>query len=480
MRIQFSKKLIFPLAMIIGFFANTMAYSQNYHAIHGSSYSGAAGIFNNPASPNNSLHKWDVHLLSLQLNNITNTVYFKDLKLPSISNASIQLKEGNYSRLNHQVIDLNVFNAMYQIDAKQSISGGLRIRSYAHIKTNSFEANDSSNTLDKFLFNNRTTPFIEGFGTHAGWLEGNLNYSRVIKATTTGNLSAGITLQIAKNVSGAYTRINRISFLETALTPTDTVYTFTGGAGSYAYSSNYDATTPYNNLQENINQMIKSGTTSLGLSVGLEYIKYNQSSSAGENEPNPYRWKLGFSIMDIGASSFKTSEYTGYFSNPSNTINDDDLSQKLTNINSAQDLRDSLATLFGTTTPLPPTFKINQPTRMIINIDRNFGNHFYVNGQLSLNFRSSANFNKFNTRELSLLSITPRWETLAWGIFLPVQYNTQGQIWMGAAIKMGPLVAGIHSLGIFKKDPLLNGGGYLMMSIHPFNKKMYTTRLDCY
>jgi hypothetical protein len=226
--------------------------------------------------------------------------------------------------------------------------------------------------------------------------------------------------------------------------------------------------------------MIKSGTTSLGLSVGLEYIKYNQSSSAGENEPNPYRWKLGFSIMDIGASSFKTSEYTGYFSNPSNTINDDDLSQKLTNINSAQDLRDSLATLFGTTTPLPPTFKINQPTRMIINIDRNFGNHFYVNGQLSLNFRSSANFNKFNTRELSLLSITPRWETLAWGIFLPVQYNTQGQIWMGAAIKMGPLVAGIHSLGIFKKDPLLNGGGYLMMSIHPFNKKMYTTRLDCY
>jgi hypothetical protein len=474
------KKIGFALVLLCGVLTSEMVNSQNYHAIHGSSYAGATSIFNNPASPNNSLHKWDVNLFSLQLSNITNMVYFKDMKLPSISNASIQLKEGKYSRLNHQAIDLNLFNAMYQIDAKQSISGGLRIRSYTHIKTNSFEANDSTDRMDEFLFNNRTIPFIEGFGTHAGWLEGNLNYSRVITATNGGKLSGGITLQIAKNVSGAYTRINRFSFFETTLTPTDTVYTFTGGAGSYAYSSNYDAISPYINVQGNINQMIKSGTTSLGLSLGLEYIKYDQSVSVGENEPIPYQWKLGISIMDIGASTFKTSEYTGQFSNPTNAITDGDLSQKLSNINSAQDLRDSLATLFGTVTPLSPRFSINQPTRMIINVDRNFGNHFYVNGQLSLNFRSSSNYNKFNTRELSLLTITPRWETLAWGIYFPLQYNTQGEFWMGAAIKLGPLVAGIHSLGILKKDPLMNGGGYLMMSIHPFNKKMYTTRLDCY
>ncbi|TAH14340.1 MAG: hypothetical protein EAZ12_00835 [Sphingobacteriia bacterium] len=459
---------------------NKHAIAQNFHAIQGSSYTGAASIFNNPASPINSLHKWDLNLFSVQLSNITNTLYFKDMKLPSISNASIQLKEGRFSRYNHQSIDLNLFNVMYQIDAKQSISGGLRIRSYAHFKTNSFEVNDSTDRMDEFLFNNRTTPFIQGNGIHAGWLEGNLNYSRVIKENNLGRLSGGITLQIAKNVSGAYTRINRFSYIETKLTPTDTVYTFTGGAGSYAYSSNYDAISPYINLQGNINQMIKSGTSSFGFSVGMEYILYDQSVTVGENEPKPYHWKIGMSIMDIGASNFKTSEYTGQFSNPTNSITDGDLSQKLSNINSAQDLRDSLATLFGTVTPLSPTFSVNHPTRMVINVDRHLGKHLFINGQLSLNFRSSSSSNKFNTRELSLLTITPRWETLAWGIYFPVQYNTQGQFWMGAAVKLGPLVAGIHSLGILKKDPLLNGGGYLMVSIHPFNKKMYTTRLDCF
>lgn len=476
----YRKKSFILLGILCGVLANCPSNAQNYHAIHGSSYAGAASIFNNPASPNNSLHKWDVNLFSFQVSNITNTLYMKDMKLPSISNASIQLKEGKLNRYNHQSIDVNLFNAMYQIDAKQSISGGLRIRSYTHIKANSFEANDSTDRLDEFLYNNRTTPFIEGFGTHAGWLEGNLNYSRVIKENREGKLSAGITLQIAKNVSGAYTRINRFSFLETKLTPTDTVYTFTGGAGSYAYSSNYDAISPYVNIQGNINQMIKSGTTSFGLSLGLEYILYDQSVSVGENEPIPYHWKIGISIMDINASTFKTSEYTGQFSNPANAITDGDLSKKLSGINSSQDLRDSLATLFGTFTALPATFKINQPTRMIINVDRNLGNHFYVNGQLSLNFRSSSSGNKFNTRELSLLTITPRWETMAWGVYFPLQYNTQGQFWMGAAIKMGPLVAGIHDIGLLKKDPLLNGGAYLMMSIHPFTKKMYTTRLDCF
>ena len=476
----FRKKSFILLGILCGVLANCQLNAQNYHTIHGSSFAGAASIFNNPASPNNSLHKWDINLFSFQVSNITNSLYLKDMKLPSIANASIQLKEGKMNRYNHQSIDMSLFNAMYQIDTKQSISGGLRIRSYTHFKTNSFEANDSTTTLNRFLFNNRTTPFIEGFGTHAGWLEGNLNYSRVIKSTSEGKLSAGITLQIAKNVSGAYTRINRFSFLETKVTPTDTVYNFTGGSGSYAYSSNYDAISPNINLQGNINQMIKSGTTSVGLSVGMEYMLYNQSVSVGENEPIPYHWKVGISIMDISASTFKTSEYTGQFSNSTNAITNGDISKKLSGINSSQDLRDSLTTLFGTVTPLSSTFNINHPTRMIINVDRNFGNHFYLNGQLSMNFRSSSSSNKFNTRELSLLTITPRWETMSWGLYFPLQYNTQGQFWMGAAIKMGPLVAGIHNIGLLKKDPLLNGGAYLMMSIHPFNKKMYTTRLDCF
>ena len=107
------------------------------------------------------------------------------------------------------------------------------------------------------------------------------------------------------------------------------------------------------------------------------------------------------------------------------------------------------------------------------------GNHFYINGQISLNFRSTSNFSKQNTRELSLVVLTPRWETEIWGLYFPIQYNTQGQLWMGAALKAGPLVVGMHNIGLLKKDPLLNGGGYLMFSLHPFGQRKYASRLDC-
>ncbi len=48
------------------------------------------------------------------------------------------------------------------------------------------------------------------------------------------------------------------------------------------------------------------------------------------------------------------------------------------------------------------------------------------------------------------------------------------QFWVGTAIKLGPLVVGIHDIDFFnwfnKGDHQLNGGGYVMLSIHPFGK----------
>jgi hypothetical protein len=96
-----------------------------------------------------------------------------------------------------------------------------------------------------------------------------------------------------------------------------------------------------------------------------------------------------------------------------------------------------------------------------------------------MNFYSTSSFTKFRTRELNLITVTPRWETIGWGAYLPVQYNTQGQVWVGAAVKMGPLVIGMHNLKLLSKDPMLSGGAYLLLSIHPFNKKAVLSKMDC-
>ncbi|MDP1844702.1 MAG: hypothetical protein Q8K64_14900 [Sediminibacterium sp.] len=472
------KRFTLVMAIFCIFCRTSLAVAQNYHAIHGSPYAGAAGIFNNPASPVTSLHKWNLNLFAFQAGISTNMLTVQNLKIPSFSNTTIQFTQGAQNRWAHQVLDLNLFNAMYQLNKKHAISAGLRIRTYNHVHGGSFNMNDSITSIKDFLILNRATPFLQGNTIHSAWLEGNLNYSTVLKENENGKLTGGITLQIMKNVSGAYIKVNKVSYLET-IYPSDTLYSFTEGFGSFAYSANYDATSNTINTQGNIKAVLNNSLSSLGLSLGMEYLVYDKDAVVGEGAPIPYKWKLGVSIMDIGSHPYKTSKFTGQFSNPNTLLTNRDVADKLVNIASARDLRDSLATLFNSNTTLPEKFNIANPTRIILNVDRNLGNDFYLNAQLNLNLRGTRTFAKLNSREINLITITPRWETAYWGFYLPIQYNTQGQFWMGTAIKAGPLVAGIHNIGLFKKETQLNGGGYLMLSIYPFQKRNYASRLDC-
>ncbi|MDD2793268.1 MAG: hypothetical protein PHD73_08810 [Sediminibacterium sp.] len=452
--------------------------SQHYHALHGSSYAGAASMFNNPASPVNSVHRWDLNLFSFQLANSTNSVSIQNGRIPALAGASIRITPGTRERWLHQQMDLDLLNAMYKINSRTSLAGGLRIRLYDHIRTSAVNVQDSTNTLKGFLINNRKTEAMQGTGIHSGWIEGNLNFSRVFKENARGKLSGGISLQIMKNISGSFVRANKLSYQETIL-PGDTMYSLVDGTGSFGYSANYDATNTNAGTADNIKTVLKQSLSSIGISIGMEYLIYDQEAVTGEGEPAPYLWKLGISLMDIGKNAYTNSRYTGQFSNPDQSVTNQELYHKFQSINSARSLRDSMATVFQTVTALPSQFSIAGPSRIILNADRNLGNHFYINAQLSLNLRSTFRFDQLNTRELNLISITPRWETLNWGFYLPVQYNAQGQWWMGAAFKAGPLIAGIHHIGLLKKDPSLNGGGYIMLSIHPFRKRNYGTRLDC-
>jgi hypothetical protein len=87
----------------------------------------------------------------------------------------------------------------------------------------------------------------------------------------------------------------------------------------------------------------------------------------------------------------------------------------------------------------------------------------------------SINLAKGNGKNLAvgsarLLTITPRWETRKFGAYLPIQYNRHGNLWIGGAIKAGPVLLGTHNLlNAFSKNKYLGGGAYLAIIIHPVN-----------
>ncbi|MES2328632.1 MAG: hypothetical protein V4539_03450 [Bacteroidota bacterium] len=462
-------KKIILITTCFAFFFPYALKAQGYQALHGSGLTGSTAVFNNPAASVTSAYKWDLTLFSAQVKLSNNSMYLKNF--PSTSSTELTMKEGFQSRFLHTNLDVSLLNFLYKIDNEHAVNFGIRARTYSHIKTMPFQYSDSIFSPHSFFIANRATPYLQGFGTHTGWLEADLNYSQVLFENSNSKLSGGLTLQIMKGLSGAYVKVNKITYLESK-SATDTSFVFTGGGGAMAYSANYD--------ESSFKDVYKKSLGALGLSVGIEYMTYNTDANAYGNNNLNYDWKIGLSLMDLGANSFTPSIASGQYYNPVANVSDADLDAKLSYVRDTKEFRDSLSTIFAANADITDNYRISNPTRLILNIDKNFGRNLYVNGELSMNFYSTSNYAKLRTRELNLLTITPRWETVGLGAYLPIQYNTQGQLWVGLAIKAGPLVVGFHDLGLlFKKDPYVNGGGYLLLSIHPFSRKKIIGKMDC-
>ena len=454
--------------------------AQQYHAIHGSSYAGAAGIFNNPASGVNSIYKWDLNVFSFQTTIASNHLSLLNTSLTNPSNAIVSFNEGRNSHYLHQNMHLNLFTFQYNIDQKRSFSIGLSAKMYNHLKTSHLFINDTISSNLSFLKANRTTPFMEGYLTHAGWMETNLNYSQVLFESSNQRLSAGVTINLLRGISGAFAKINKISVSEFVNNGIDTGYTLVSGGVNYAYSTNYDNMYSNTASSQLVKDFLKNTKSSIGISMGLEYTIYkNDTYQQASNHPTNYSWKFGLSIMDIGHNTFKPSEFSGKFYTPQTNITDPVVATKLSNISAIEILRDSLKTIFQNYDALTSNFTISTPTRIILNIDKMLGNHFAVNTELTLNLFSTANYSKLLTRELNLVTLTPKWETVLLGFYMPIQYNTQGNLWMGIACKLGPLTLGLHDISWMKNIHTINGGGYILFSLHPFNTKKVISRFDC-
>ncbi len=453
------------VALAVFFTVSDLA-AQGYQALHGSPLAGSTAVFNNPAASVGSAYKWDLSLFSVQAKMSSNAPYYV-----SGVNGGLTMTEDIRSKFFHANLDVSLLNFLYKPDNDHAFNFGIRARSYNHVKTTAFRYSDSINSFHSFLIANDNQPYLEGFATHTGWLEADLNYSQVLFENSRSKLTGGVTLQIMKGLSGAFLKLNKVSYIESK-TATDTLFNFTDGSGSAGYSSTWD--------QNSFTAARKEALTSFGLSLGIEYMIYNNEySENGVNNNLNYEWKIGVSLMDIGSNKYKPSSNSVQLFSPSANITDILVDQKFTGAPDISAFKDSLTSVFTNSAAITNNFSITNPTRLIINVDRNFGNNLYINGELSMNFFSTSSYTKYRTRELNLLTITPRWETIGWGAYLPVQYNTQGQLWVGAAVKLGPLVLGLHNLGILAKNPTMNGGGYLLLSIHPFNKRNVLSKMDC-
>jgi hypothetical protein len=66
--------------------------------------------------------------------------------------------------------------------------------------------------------------------------------------------------------------------------------------------------------------------------MGIEYMTYNTEANPAGNHNLNYDWKIGVSLMDLGANSFKPSIASGQYFNPVTNLSDADLDRKFAGV----------------------------------------------------------------------------------------------------------------------------------------------------
>ncbi|MFM9907951.1 MAG: hypothetical protein ACKVOW_01310 [Chitinophagaceae bacterium] len=458
--------------------------AQSYHSLQGSSYAGSIGVHNNPSSIVNTPYKWDLTLLGVQAKFSTNFLEVRNYSLLSPAAKSEYIfNAGSFKRYVITNATINLLNARIALNRQKVIAFGANLRNYAFIKTSDYNFYDTLKKVgDFFSLNERNQPLTLDF-VNSGWIELYASYAQTIFDNEFVRLNAGATLKLSRGISGAHASLQGGKF-ERIPAGDPPGYSITGADARFGYSSNYDRWSNSNSQAANIQNFLKFTEGGASVDVGAELLIKSQAVP-GYDEENyfDYDWKLGLSILDLGINQYKYGLQSRSISGVRAGITNIDINQKFdSTINSIKRFDDSLATIVNQNTSLSGKFRIINPTRMVLNVDRYLAGNFYVNGELSINL--SAVFGKkwLYVKEMNLVTITPRWETKRLGFYMPVTYNTQKQFWIGAGVKAGPVLLGLHNLAyLFSSKSIHKGGGYIAIIIRAPNDtgKKYDKTLNC-
>ena len=455
------------LVLFLGCISIRPSMAQNYHAIQGSSYAGALGVHNNPASVVNTPFKWDLALFGTQLTTSTNafTVYNYSY-LSSPANSLLYIRKGDFARKSNINFNTNLLNARITLNRKSSLVFGANLRGYASLQTSAFNFIDTLKNVSNFLQINPGVNNINGKLLSSAWVEGYIGYARTLSDNSFGRLNAGLTVRVSRGISGAYANINNLGYARTVV-DNNTVYNATAADLVYGYSSNYDRIQKTNTSSKNISNFISYTEGGASFDAGIEYlVKPQGTTSFGDDEGYfDYDWKFGLSLLDIGGNQYKYGTQSRIIYSVKNNITGTTLDNKFdSTINTLGSFNDSLATIINGN-QAGGKFTVLNPIRLVANVDHYITGNFYINAELSFNIPlSSIKKSYLQVKEINLLTITPRWETKRWGVYLPIQYNNQQQFWIGGAFKAGPLLLGFHNwANLFSKSSTQNGGGYIAL-----------------
>lgn len=449
------------------------SFGQQYQAVHGSNYAGSLGVMNNPASALSSPLPWDITLFGLQLKNSTNFFYLEKYD-PSGKNPQLAawLQNGEYKRRLNTQLNMNLLNARFRTSNRSAISFGMNVRSASLGGSSKYNFIDTILEPNTFLKVNMQNQPLDAFLRSSTWAEayGSLALNLVDRKHLIWN--AGATIKANMGIAGIHASIMNGQFKE-YVRPVFNVYEVTAVDLHYGYSANLDFWDPAASTSSNLKRFKDQSRSGGSIDLGMEWIIKDQQNIELFNNRSQYNytWKLGISLLDLGYAKYTYGVESVKTSGVKPNINGIALARKFDSTITGLDvLNDSIQTAVGQFNRLAGDFKISHPTRLVFSVDRRITDMIYINAELSIPIKALPAATYMQTKDLNLLTITPRRETQKYGFYLPLSITRDGSFWIGAAVKAGPVLFGFHRVPIGTKTSYQNGGAYLAYTISPSEK----------
>ena len=443
--------------------------AQNQPSNLQDNYSGILSIPSQPANIADNRYKLDINLVSGFNSSYNNYIALKghtmgwwssqtpwanyvskDSSANAFQDPAFQ-DEYLFERLNgdnksiHQSTDIMGPSVLYTIDDKQGIALSWRVRTMANI-------DGLGEDLARIIYNDRNIPdFFRDSANglpatllqnerlsmaNMSWAEYSLGYGRVVYDEHKHFLKVGGAFKLVQGFHAAYVEFNDMSY---QLNEKDTVTIFQTRV-NYGRSKSYDPSDP-----DFFTQYKFDSRMAPAFDIGIIYefrpngekYKYDMDGEYERwmHDKNKYKWRVGFSITDIGQIKFDKADGSGDYI--MDVENWDISNLGITDFESFDSVIASVSTLAPND---ERTFTMQLPTAISFQIDYNIWKGFYANFTPYWSIYNNANPTKVHN--ISSYSLTPRFENKWFGASLPFSYNNYGNTAMGLFIRLGPITIG--------------------------------------
>ena len=444
--VNLKMKYIYFFLVLFFFSMANLSLGQNLLGIVNSNYSGSSGVILNPSSFTNSKLDFDLNLITFGGHIQTDYGFIDKNKYNPIN----PFKNGFTDFSSYEMYNTNRDgylngNIMLYLPSFMKTVGN---HSFGFFCDYRFESNTTQVPINiiRCLYGGHNLPQDTMKNMHSdkfnfglmAWGELGGTYSQKVIDDNEKILVAGVNIKLLESNFGAFCNTRKVD------------YDFPN-----ANDIDIDNIDVKFGIADVSSGKIKIYGYGMGTDLGVSYYKKNSNAASNLNQSVDfanYKYKIGLSIIDIGAIGFKNSymydvnTYTDHSIIANNTTN-----------------KDSLTDLNNSGLTSKRKLYIVLPTAVSLQFDYNVNNKIYVSSVVTQNLKVFGD----QLRRPSLIAICPRYESRKFEVSIPLSIYDYKIPRIGISLRYRSITIGTEKVGwLFKFNNYTGMDGYI--SIHYF------------